>query len=537
MLDLIRQAARLAQKGEVSDPEEWFQNLHGSAPTYSRVLEVVARTTADRSNLLRQYFDPSEAEREAGAKRPTKAHRAIARMVRAGYFKVLLTTNFDRLLETAFSDEDVRPQVVHNTATIRGMTPLQHSDCTIVKVHGDYLDLMTRNTAGELSEYDAELDALLDRVLTEYGLVVCGWSGEWDVALCESVLRATRHRFATYWMSRSQLGERAAELVGFRNAHILKIESADEGFEDLEQKLLALEERRVASPVSTAMAVSLTKRHITDKIRLDDLVRGETKNVVDGLASDFGVGEPTPEWPEVRQRMKRAEVLTARLQGVFSTGCRWGTDEHHRLWRESLEALMRFRSRPGTVYEIWQHVRFYPACLVFYAGGMGALSAESYGTLRVLLEDCQSVVDGKASLASRQAAASSVLRRDWANPALELERRKTPMSDHVNETLRPLMSDLVATADKHDDLFDTFEFMVAMAAADYERGHEGWSWIPLGRFVWKRETGVPGVPLRSEEISEEWPPLRGGLFGGDTDRARTAHRRVMELWGSSGLAW
>ena len=164
------------------------------------------------------------------------------------------------------------------------------------------------------------------------------------------------------------------------------------------------------------------------------------------------------------------------------------------------------------------------------------MSGESYGTLRVLLEDCRGVIDGEPRLGSRQAAAGSILRREWANAALELDRRKTPMNDHVAEVLRSTLAEFVLTPDRYDDLFDAFEFLLAMAAADYDRDRKGWGLrVPLGRFGWKRQSGVPGIPLRSEDISEGWSLLQGGLFGGDTNRARLAHKQVMERWRQSDL--
>ena len=81
MLDLIRRAASLVGK-EPSDPEAWFQEAHGSAPTYSNVLEVVARTGSDRSNLLRQFFEPSEADRQVSHRKPTRALLIPARSSR-----------------------------------------------------------------------------------------------------------------------------------------------------------------------------------------------------------------------------------------------------------------------------------------------------------------------------------------------------------------------------------------------------------------------------------------------------------------------
>ena len=49
-----------------------------------------------------------------------------------------------------------------------------------MKVNGDYLNASTKNTEDELASYDPRIEMLLDRILDEYGLVVCGWSAEWD---------------------------------------------------------------------------------------------------------------------------------------------------------------------------------------------------------------------------------------------------------------------------------------------------------------------------------------------------------------------
>ena len=53
----------------------------------------------------------------------------------------------------------------------------------MIKLHGDYLDTRIKNTEPELAAYDKALDEMLDRIFDEYGLIVSGWSGDWDIAL------------------------------------------------------------------------------------------------------------------------------------------------------------------------------------------------------------------------------------------------------------------------------------------------------------------------------------------------------------------
>lgn len=67
-------------------------------------------------------------------KEPTKAHRAIAQLAKDGYIKLVLTTNFDRLLEKSLEDVGIIPQVICHSDDIDGAIPLVHAGFTIVKI-------------------------------------------------------------------------------------------------------------------------------------------------------------------------------------------------------------------------------------------------------------------------------------------------------------------------------------------------------------------------------------------------------------------
>ena len=225
-VDLLRRLAVAAGEDAEDDPVAWFAGRTGIDPDYSRILNELAPSAADRRNLLQQYFEPTQEERERGAKGPTAAHQAIAELVADRYIRVIVTTNFDRLLERALADAGVEASVVSSPAAAAGMIPLAHSRCTLIKVHGDYLSPDLKNTVEELGSYDPVLDGLLDQVFDQYGLVVCGWSAEWDTALRNAVLRAPGRRYASYWTHRGQLSGHAAAIVAhkaaIRNFHQLE---------------------------------------------------------------------------------------------------------------------------------------------------------------------------------------------------------------------------------------------------------------------------------------------------------------------------
>ena len=106
-----------ASSGDSSAPDLavwWIARKYGRDPDYSKILDQLAKTPTERQQLLRPYFEPNEEDRDEGLNQPTAAHRAIARgLVAQGFIKVIITTNFDRLIEKALeSDAGVVPTVL-----------------------------------------------------------------------------------------------------------------------------------------------------------------------------------------------------------------------------------------------------------------------------------------------------------------------------------------------------------------------------------------------------------------------------------------
>jgi hypothetical protein len=231
VLDLIRKVAKLEGEDCQPDPAAWFRHKHAADPDYSKLLDVIAKTPTERQRLLRSYFEPTEEERTHFLKTPSSAHKDIAQLVAAGYVRVIITTNFDRLMEKALEEVGVAPTIISTPDQLTGALPLAHSGATLIKIHGDYLDTRIKNTESELASYDPALSGLLDRVVDEYGLVVCGWSADWDIALRAAIERCPSRRFTTYWAIRSPLTHHAKRLVDHRKAALIQIRDANQFFD------------------------------------------------------------------------------------------------------------------------------------------------------------------------------------------------------------------------------------------------------------------------------------------------------------------
>ena len=239
--DLVGKVAKLEGADVGDDPVSWYKQRYGEDPDYSGLLNAIASSPTERSLLLRSYFEPTDDERRNGVKIPTAAHRTMAQFALSGHVHLFLTTNFDRLLEKALDDVGIVPQVLSTPDSIGGAVPFGHTKCTVVKLHGDYMDTRIKNTPEELEVYDPAVNSLLDRVIDEYGFIVSGWSAEWDTALRAAFERNRTQRYSLFWASRNPPQQHAASLIEQRRGEFVQIKDPDTFFTGIGEGLANLE--------------------------------------------------------------------------------------------------------------------------------------------------------------------------------------------------------------------------------------------------------------------------------------------------------
>jgi hypothetical protein len=395
------------------------------------------------------------------------------------------------------------------------MIPLAHSRCTVIKVHGDYLSPDLKNTVEELGSYDPALDALLDQVFDQYGVVVCGWSAEWDAALRNAIVRAPGRRYASYWCRRGSLSVQAGDVVAHRAAIGIPISGADEFFADVASKVAALAGALDQRPMSTALAINELKRCLANpihRIRLYDLVMSEIERLCDVVKPELlPVGGPPPVAAVVIERMQIYEKASATAIALLGHGGFFGaTDDHDQLLLRAVRRLATRKVDQGGL-DVLTNLQQYPTLLLLYALGLGALAADRAIPLAKVLAGV-TVEEPNGQLSIAMAAANwRVLNHDVMKQFPGLERRKTPISEHLYEVLREPLRPLL-TDDKAWALtFDELEYLFGLLYAD-QRG-EGVG--PIGGFAWRRmTTGLPvGAVVRHRDL---W--LASGLFGGSAER-------------------
>ncbi len=516
---------RLAVLEDTEVPEDslaWYSQRFGGDPDYSMLLAQLAPTSAERRNLLEGFFEPTPEEREQGVKAPTRAHRAIAELVARGYVRVIVTTNFDRLLEVALIEAGVQPIVITSPQAAAGTIPLAHSRCTVIKVHGDYLDPDLKNTVEELGSYAPAIDALLDQVFDQYGLVICGWSADWDEALRNALRRAPSRRYGTYWTHVGSLGEQAQRLIAHRQAVAVPIPGADEFFEMLAAKIAALAEAMDQRPLSTALAVAELKRYLPDprhRIRLHDLLMNETNRVIE--RSHFPNNQLQPTTELLEQRLREYEAAAGTLLALLIHGGYFADrPEHDELL---VNVLRRLASRPSEQGRLvlWRNAHQYPTLLALYALGLGSLHAHRPDPLARALATIRIQAQGEELPLGRAASSWRVLDHGVMSSMPGLEKRKTPISDYLHDRLRDTARSILPDDDDYDETFDRLEYFLGVVYAQARGDRSG----PIGRFVWRSRYDDRPVP--DELLVAHGDALLSiGLFDGQRetlDRAKAAY--------------
>jgi hypothetical protein len=527
VLDLVRKIASLKGEDCGADPAAWYVGTFRKEPNYAELIGELAGSGSERSGLLRSYFEPTEAEREHGAKIPAEAHKAIAELVAKGYIRVILTTNFDHLLEEALDAVGVRPTVIRTPDAAKGAIPLIHSNCTIVKLHGDYMDTRIKNTPEELAAYDPGIDSLLDRVFDEFGIVVCGWSAEWDTALRAALERCSSRRFCIYWTARSEPEGESKRLIEFRGAQVIRIKDADTFFREVRENVFALESFARSHPLSAKIAVANLERYITDdryKILLHKLIAEETERVYERLSGPDIPGRGTkPDADNIPLRASYYEAAVDTLLQLVIHGCYWGEKQHETLWIAAIERLANVDSG-GEIYPDWIGMRRYPAMLLMYGGGLAAMAYSQHETLMGLLTRAHVIESEKEYPSAVMLCFPKVMDWDVGNFLTGRANRPTPVSEHVRNQLLPKIKSFVPREDQYDRLFDRFEYLVALVCANDSDREGRVLRVPIGRFGWRdRDYGRHISAEVWEEIEKngaEWPLLKAGLCGGLLERLR-----------------
>ncbi len=544
-LDLVRKLAAVHGESCEATPENWYVEKFGKGPDYSDLLDALTKTSAERQQLLRGYWEVTDQERDEGVKQPTEGHRAIASLVAQGFVRVIITTNFDRLMETALAAIGIVPTILSTPDQVHGALPLIHTNSCLFKLHGDYLDTRIRNTPHELATYPVEFDSLLDRIFDEFGLVICGWSADWDEALRNAILRAPTRRFSTYWAVRGEPSSAALRLINHRSAQIVPINDADSFFQSVEQHVKSLEEFSRPHPLSTEAAVASLKRYLTEpryRIQLTDLIAGEVDRVIAATSGpQFAMqGDPASDSKVATARVRSYEAACSTLLAMAPIGGFWTEDENYHSWQRALERLSVGTSDGG--YNLWLELQRYPGTLLLYGLGLGAIEA---GRLQFLGRLFSTPVhrDNREDIPAIQLLPPFCLFGQGGQVARCLEgmdRRHAPLNDWLHDALRKPAERLIPNNEHYTLVFDKLEIMMALGYARHAKRTKDWYWAPPGAFGYRSDNTSRVLQEVEQSISSKGnqsPFVTSGIFGDSAESCTQALTAFREFISKISGSW
>jgi hypothetical protein len=394
------------------------------------------------------------------------------------------------------------------------------------------------------------MNALLDRIIDEHGLIVCGWSADWDLALRAAITRAPSRRYPVFWAVRGHLSQTAEDLTNHRAGKTIAIDGADPFFEDLERKVSLQADLQRQNPRSIELLVASTKKYLNrpeNRIQLDELIGGEIRHVAKTIQDeDFDVGGA---WSVERfsKTIARYESLVEPLARIFGVLGRWGTGDDFTL---AIETICRFGYREGgSGLVALLALRTYPGVLLFYAYGIALLKARRYNDLYCLFSaeiktrnQNQTHIVGHLFLGAWEGMSDN----QWKSfPGLE--RHQTPLSDHLHDIFQNWTDHYVFVPDEFTRLFEEFELLAALAftslsadlktlqdAAKGDGSGRNFVWAPVGRVAWDTQNrGALFENLTRPEIATVL--LKAGFARRDQAHLTEALGSLKRLFGR--IAW
>lgn len=277
----------------------------------------------------------------------------------------------------------------------------------------------------------------------------------------------------------------------------------------------------------SASLLEQVKVLIGDPTRLPELrdaLQAEAGRAIDAMNDpSFTLGAAYSA-EELARRTNAYEVIAADLGHAVAIVGFWGTPELGRVVAEVTGRLANAVDRSAGL-QVWMSLALYPALIVEYAAGLGAVAGGREGFLAPLLISpfVRERQDWKPCVLILNPG--EVLDERIGQQLPDMARHFTPVSDRLFGILREAVDGLVFDDATYELVFDRFECLLGLVVADLIRGDSESVWAPIGRFGSRaryREGNWIAIGAELEKRGERWPLLQGGAFDGSADRMRAS---------------
>ena len=323
---------------------------------------------------------------------------------------------------------------------------------------------------------------------------------------------------------------------------MIDIEDADKFFGTVQEKVASIDQFSqpdLRIPLSTESAVASLKRYLPEpryEIRLSDLIEESVERVVESVSTPlFDVDSPDPDTETVTARVRAYEAACSTLLAMAATGGRWAEEAHYDTWRRTLERMTTLSHLSGKL--MWLGLQRYPATLVLYALGLGALSSNRLHFLGHMLSTVVPHPHPETKTVTQLLPPHCMFKGIGnALKAMQLlegmENRHTPFNDWIQATMRQYTGNTTFNSEHYDLMFDKLEILMALSYVYHEKKTEGWYWAPLGSFVHRfitRERILREIEGSVATLQNDSPFVRGGIFGETPDECTVSIEKFKEF--------
>lgn len=255
--------------------------------------------------------------------KPAFAQRVFGGLVVSGACDLVITTNFDRLLEQGISeaqragtdllaDQKRELNVAGIDSTARATAAIQNREWPlIVKLHGDFREKHLKNTDAELQTQDEAMRQFVIDVSRQFGLVISGYSGRDQSVmqmLTATVSTPDAWPHGIWWFVRSRTRLPAA-------VHDLLKKAAANG---------------VSANIVVAASFDETMSALSRQVTVDDHMRSYFNQLhPKPRAVPAAIPKPTRNWPVLRfNALPLLEGSIAATRVVIPAG--WGRGDVRR---------------------------------------------------------------------------------------------------------------------------------------------------------------------------------------------------------------
>ena len=191
----------------------------------------------------------------------------------------------------------------------------------------------------------------------------------------------------------------------------------------------------------------------------------------------------------------------------------WAEEHHYYGWGQALTRLGTTASRGG--FNAWRALETYPARLMLYALGMGAVQSGRLQFLNQLFKTPvtdRSIRDNSASILTSLFDVNKIT-IEWEYLLEGKERSHVALSDWVHDVLRQPLMPLFPNDEQYDLIFDKLEILISLGLTSFGNMPLGY-WVPPGAFIVRQDNMRDIIEEFVESVSRDGvdsPLVRCGI--------------------------